>query len=245
MDEHPQTIALILSHLPPAIGAEIISGLPEDRQMAVVRRIANMGQTNPAVIAEVEAGLEKRMHSVMSQSYERAGGVPSVAEILNVTDRGTERALLESLAQEDPELVESIRRLMFVFDDVARLSDKDIQNVLKNVESAQWAMALKGASAELREKIMGNMSKRAGDLLTEEMEYLGAVRLSTVEQAQQQIVDIVRAPRSNRRLIVSECCCSYRCTRRAGRKTRRVGCRARSGAESSTSFANRNGGCTF
>lgn len=192
MDEHPQTIALILSHLPPAFGAEIISGLPEDRQMAVVRRIANMGQTNPAVIAEVESGLEKRMHSVMSQSYERAGGVPSVAEILNVTDRGTERALLESLAQEDPELVESIRRLMFVFDDVARLSDKDIQNVLKNVESAQWAMALKGASDSLKQKILSNMSKRAADMLLEEIEYLGPVRLSDVETMQQQIVDIIR-----------------------------------------------------
>ncbi len=192
LDEHPQTIALILSHLPPAFGAEIISGLPEERQMAVVRRIANMGQTNPAVIAEVEAGLEKRMQSVMSQSYERAGGVPSVAEILNVTDRGTERALLESLAQEDPDLVESIRRLMFVFDDVARLSDKDIQNVLKNVESAQWAMALKGASDSLKQKILSNMSKRAADMLLEEVEYLGPVRLSDVEAMQQQIVDIIR-----------------------------------------------------
>jgi flagellar motor switch protein FliG len=192
MDEHPQTIALILSHLPPAIGAEIISGLPAERQLAVIRRIANMGQTSPAVIAEVEAGLEKRMHSVMTQSYERAGGVPSVAEILNVTDRGTERALLESLAQEDPELVESIRRLMFVFDDVARLSDKDIQNVLTNVESAQWAMALKGASDSLKQKILTNMSKRAADMLLEEIEYLGPVRLSEVEAMQQQIVDTIR-----------------------------------------------------
>src|SRR5690606_24206515 len=108
MDEHPQTIALIVSHLPPQAGAEIVAGLPSDRQLAVIRRIANMGQTNPAVIAEVEAGLEKRMDSVMSQSYERAGGVPSVAEILNVTDRATERALLENLAQEDPDLVEEI-----------------------------------------------------------------------------------------------------------------------------------------
>jgi flagellar motor switch protein FliG len=192
MDEHPQTIALILCHLPPAFGAEIISGLPMERQMAVIRRVANMGQTNPAVIAEVEAGLEKRMDSVMSQSYERAGGVPSVAEILNVTDRATERALLENLAQEDPELVEEIRRLMFVFDDIAKLADKDIQTVLKNVESAQWAMALKGASEELKQKVLNNMSKRAADLMVEEMQYLGAVRLSDVESTQQQIVDVVR-----------------------------------------------------
>ena len=192
MDEHPQTIALILSHLPPAYGAEIIAALPSDRQLAVIRRIANMGQTSPAVIAEVEQGLESRMDSVMSQSYENAGGVPSVAEILNVTERATERTLLESLGQEDPELVEEIRRLMFVFDDVCRLSDKDIQSVLKNVESSQWALALKGAKDELKDKVLGNMSKRAADMLLEEMEYLGPVRLSDVEAMQQQIVDVIR-----------------------------------------------------
>ena len=192
LDEHPQTIALVLSHLPPAFGAEIIAGLPADRQLAVIRRIANMGQTSPAVVAEVEQGLELRMDSVMSQSYQNAGGVPSVAEILNVTERATERALLENLAQEDAELVEEIRRLMFVFDDVARLSDKDIQSVLKNVESAQWALALKGAKDELKEKILSNMSKRAADMLLEEMEYLGPVRLSDVEAMQQQIVEVIR-----------------------------------------------------
>ncbi len=192
IDEHPQTIALILSHLPPSYGAEIVAGLPSDRQLAVIRRIANMGQTNPEVIQEVEKGLESRMSSVMSQSFENAGGVSNVAEILNVTDRTTERALLENLAQEDPDLVEEIRRLMFVFDDISKLSDKDIQSILKNVESAQWAMALKGASEELKEKVFGNMSKRAGALLREEMEYLGPVRLSEVESVQQQLVDIVR-----------------------------------------------------
>lgn len=192
MDEHPQTIALILSHLPPSYGAEIIAALPAERQLAVIRRIANMGQTSPAVIAEVEEGLEKRMDSVMSQSYENAGGVPSVAEILNVTERATERALLESLGQEDPELVEEIRRLMFVFDDISRLSDKDIQSVLKNVESAQWALALKGAKEDLKQKVLGNMSKRAADMLLEEMDYLGPVRLSDVEQMQQKIVDVIR-----------------------------------------------------
>ncbi len=192
IDEHPQTIALILSHLPPSYGAEILAGLPSDRQLSVVRRVATMGQTNPEIIQEVERGLESRMASVMSQSFENAGGVATVAEVLNVTDRTTERTLLENLAQEDPDLVEEIRRLMFVFDDIAKFASKDIQTVLKNVESSQWAMSLKGASDELKEKILANMSKRAGDLLVEEMDYLGPVRLSTVEQAQQQIVDVVR-----------------------------------------------------
>ncbi len=192
IDEHPQTIALILSHVPPAQAADIISGLPVERQLSVVRRVATMAQTSPEIIQEVERGLERRMAAVMSQQFENAGGVPSVAEMLNVIDRATERSLLENLAQEDPDLVEEIRRLMFVFEDIAKLGDRDIQNLLKNVESSQWAMALKGASEELKDKILANMSKRASDLLTEEMEYLGPVRLSNVEQTQQQIVDIIR-----------------------------------------------------
>lgn len=192
MDEHPQTIALILSHLSSAFGAEILKGLPADRQLQVIRRIAHMGQTNPEVIAEVERGLESRMANLMNQSFEKAGGVNSVAEILNVTDRATERSLLESLSQEDPELVDEIRRLMFVFDDIGKLTDKDIQTVLKNVETSQWAMALKGASPELKQKVLGNLSTRAAQTLKEEIEYLGAKKLSEVESVQQQIVDIVR-----------------------------------------------------
>jgi flagellar motor switch protein FliG len=192
IDEHPQTIALVLSHLAPAYGAEVIKGLPAERQLAVIRRIAHMGQTSPEVLHEIEHGLQSRMASLMNQSFEKAGGVNSVAEILNVSDRATERSLLESLAQDDPQLVEEIRRLMFIFEDLCKLSDKDIQTVLKNVETAQWAMALKGASSDLKQKIMGNLSQRAASLLTEEMEYLGSVRLTEVEQIQQQIVDVVR-----------------------------------------------------
>ncbi|MHB1034927.1 MAG: flagellar motor switch protein FliG [Pirellulales bacterium] len=192
IDEHPQTIALIVSHLPPANAAGIIAGLPGNRQLAVIRRIATMGQTNPEIIHEIERGLEHRMSSLVSQQFEKAGGVPRVAEILNVTDRATERNLLENLAVENPELVEEIRRLMFVFDDITKFSDKDIQTILKNVETSQWAMALKGAKDDLKQKILGNMSTRAADLLREEMDYLGPVRLSAVEQVQQQIVDIIR-----------------------------------------------------
>lgn len=192
MEEHPQTIALILTHLSPQQAAEVVSGLPSERQLAVIRRIAAMTQTNPEIIQEVEKGLEMRMASVMSQQFEKAGGVPSVAEILNVIDRTTERNILEHLAQEDPDLVEEIRRLMFVFEDITKFSDKNIQAVLKNVETSQWALALKGASEELKQKVLGNMSSRAADMLREEMEYLGAVKLSAVEQMQQQIVDVVR-----------------------------------------------------
>lgn len=192
IDEHPQTIALILCHLHPTQASDIISGLPAERQLMVIRRVATMGQTSPEIIDEVEKGLEHRMASVMSQQFENAGGVQAVAEILNVIDRATERSLLENLTQEDPDLVEEIRRLMFVFEDITQLGNKEIQVLLKNVDNTQWAMALKGASEELKNKILQNMSKRACDMLREEMEYLGPVRLSNVEQVQQQIVDIVR-----------------------------------------------------
>jgi flagellar motor switch protein FliG len=192
IDEHPQTIALVLSHLPAAAGASILAGLPPERQISVVQRIAQMGQTSPDIIKEVELGLERRMSSVMSQSFENAGGVGAVAEMLNVADRATERQLMEQLSLEDAELVEEIRRLMFVFEDMAKFTDKDLQIVMKNVETSQWATALKGCSNELRDKVFKNMSTRAADMLKEEIGYLGPVKLSAVEAKQQEIVDIVR-----------------------------------------------------
>jgi flagellar motor switch protein FliG len=191
-DEHPQTSALIVTHLNPIQGAGVNNGLPPERQLAVIRRIATMQQTNPEIIKEVEKGLESRMASLMNQKLEKAGGVPSVAEIMNVIDRGTGRNIMENLAQDDPELVEDIRRLMFVFEDINKLADQDIAAILKNVESTQWALALKGASEELKAKIFKNMSKRAGKMLQEEIEYLGPQRSSDVERVQQEIVDVIR-----------------------------------------------------
>ena len=191
-EEHPQTIALILSHLPPHHAAAVLNGLAAEKQVEIIRRVAMMEQTSPEVIQEVEHGLEERLASIVNQQFESAGGVGAVAEMLNVTDRATERAILENLEQEDPDLVEQIRRLMFVFDDLTKLDDRSIQAVFKNVETSQWALALKGASEELKEKVFTNMSSRAATMLKEEIEYLGPVRLSAVEQAQQQIVDVVR-----------------------------------------------------
>ena len=192
IDEHPQTIALILCHIRPNQASEILSALPPERQLSVIRRIATMGQTSPEIIDAVQKGLEHRMASVMSHQFKNAGGVQAVAGIMNVIDRATERHLMDNLGQDDPELVDEIRRLMFVFDDISKLSSKEIQSLLKNVDNAQWAMALKGASEDLKEKIFKNMSKRGCDLLREEMQYLGAVRRANVEQMQQQIVDVVR-----------------------------------------------------
>ncbi|MGL4942605.1 MAG: flagellar motor switch protein FliG [Thermoguttaceae bacterium] len=192
VEEHPQTIALIITHLAPSQASDVINALTPERQIAVIRRIATMQQTSPDIIKEVEKGLEVRMASVMSQRFESAGGVDAVAEIMNVIDRATGRTIMETLAQDDPQLVDDIRRLMFVFEDILKLTDTDIQTILKGVESSQWAKALKGSSEELREKIFRNMSKRAAQMLQEEMDFLGALRASEVETVQQEIVDVIR-----------------------------------------------------
>jgi flagellar motor switch protein FliG len=191
-DEHPQTIALIVCHLPHHKAAEILVGLPMQKQIEVIKRVANMEQTNPEVIREVERGLESRLSSMLVQSMEKAGGVPTVAEILNLADRSTEKSIMEGLEAEDPDLVEQIRRLMFVFEDVLKVNDKGIQAVLKEVDNSELSLALKTASGELQTKIFKNMSERAAALIKEDMEYMGPVRVSDVETAQQRIVDIVR-----------------------------------------------------
>jgi len=191
-DEHPQTIALILAHLPPHKASEILVGLPAAKQIEVVIRIANMEQTNPEVIKEVERGLENRLSGIVSQKFQRVGGVDSVAEMLNLADRATEKAIMEALESEDPDLVEQIRRLMFVFEDILQVDDRGIQKVLKEVDNNELALSLKTASEELRDKIFRNMSERAVQLIKEEMEFMGPVRVSEVEAAQQKIVDIVR-----------------------------------------------------
>jgi flagellar motor switch protein FliG len=191
-EEHPQTIALLLCHLPTNYAAEVLAGLPLPKQLEVIRRVATLGRTSPEAVAELESGLEQRLSSMVNQQHTAAGGVESVAEILNVSERSIERAIMETLANDQPELSDEIRRLMFVFEDICKLADRDIQTLLKNVETSQWAMSLKGASKALQDKIMQNMSTRAAENLKEEMGYLGSVRLSEVEAVQQKIVDIVR-----------------------------------------------------
>lgn len=191
-DEHPQTIALIICHLPHHKASEILVGLPMQKQLEVIKRIANMEQTNPEVIKEVERGLESRLANMLTQSMEKAGGIPTVAEILNLADRATEKTIMEGLEAEDPDLVEQIRRLMFVFEDIRLVNDKGIQSVLKEVDNDELSLALKTASTELQQKIFSNMSERAAQLIKEDMEFMGPVRVSDVESAQQRIVDIVR-----------------------------------------------------
>jgi flagellar motor switch protein FliG len=190
--EHPQTIALVLSHLPPTMASDILVGLGPERQVSVIERIANMEQTSPDVIKDVERGLEHRLAGLVSERFERTGGVRAVAEILNLSGRAAEKTIMDGLSEKNPDLVEDIRRLMFVFEDILRVDDRGIQAVLKEVENDELALALKTASDELKQKIFGNMSERAAALIQEEMEYMGPVRVSDVEAAQQRVVDIVR-----------------------------------------------------
>jgi flagellar motor switch protein FliG len=202
-DEHPQTIALILAHLPPQKASEIMVGLPSAKQIEVVKRIANMEQTNPEVIKEVERGLEHRLSDIVSQTFEKAGGIDTVAEILNLADRSTEKGIMEGLEAEDPDLVEQIRRLMFVFEDILLVNDKGIQSVLKEVDNEALSLALKTASEDLKQKIFKNMSERAAQLIQEDMQFMGPVRVSDVEQAQQKIVDIVRRLEDSGEIIIA------------------------------------------
>ena len=190
--EHPQTIALVLSHLTPMMAAEIMVGLDAEAQLEVVTRIANMDQTSPDVIKEVERGLESRLAGLVTERFERTGGVRAVAEILNLAGRAAEKGILETLGETKPELVDEIRRLMFVFEDILRVDDRGIQAVLKEVENEELALALRTATDELKDKIFSNMSERAAALIKEEMEYMGPVRIADVEAAQQKLVDIVR-----------------------------------------------------
>ena len=155
-------------------------------------RIATMEQTNPEVVKEVEEGLARRLSGVVSQSLQKVGGVESVAEMLNLADRSTEKNILEALEIEDPDLVEQIRRLMFVFEDVILVNDKGIQAVLREIDNDELSLSLKTASEDLKEKIFRNMSERAVELVKEDMEYMGPVRITDVEAAQQRIVDVVR-----------------------------------------------------
>lgn len=201
-DEHPQTIALILSHLGPNQAAGIIEGLPVKKQQEVVKRLATMEHTSPDVVSQVEKALENKLASFVTTELRKSGGIGTAAEILNLVQRSTERGILEGLEEEDPEMVESIRRLMFTFEDILRVNDRGVQNLLKSVDTSQLSLALKTAPADLKEKFFRNMSKRASELVREEMEYMGPVRLSDVEAAQQAIVDVVRRLEEQGELIV-------------------------------------------
>ena len=190
--EHPQTIALILAYLEPQKASVILQNLPDEIQSDVARRVATMDTTSPDVLREVERVLEKKLSTVSSEDYTAAGGVDSIVEILNLVDRSSEKSIIESLEDEDPDLAEEIKKKMFVFEDIVMLDDRSISKVLREVNNDEMAKALKQVDAEVQDKIFRNMSKRAGAMLRDEMEYMGPIRVKDVEEAQQKIVSIIR-----------------------------------------------------
>lgn len=202
-NEHPQTIALIVSYLDATKASLIIASLPHSIQANVARRIAKMDRTSPDVLREVERVLERKLSTLSSEDYTAAGGVDTIVEILNNVDRSTEKSIIESLEEEDPELAEEIKKKMFVFEDIVLLDDRAIQKTMRELDNQDLAKALKAVDSEVQEKIFRNMSKRAASLLREDMEFMGPIRLKDVEEAQQKIVNIIRKLEDEGEIVVA------------------------------------------
>lgn len=203
-NEHPQTIALILSYARADQASQIISELPSETRIEVVERIANLDRASPDVIAIVEKTLEKKFGNIVSVDLMELGGVPYVAEIMNSVDRGTEKQIFDELGIKDPELTENIRKLMFVFEDIIYLDDISIQRFLRDVDTKDLAVALKAGNAEVSRVIFQNMSKRSQETIASDIEYLHNVRMKDVEEAQQRIVDTIRKLEEEGELVISK-----------------------------------------
>lgn len=202
-NEHPQTIALILSYLPASQSAQIMSALPQVKQTEVARRIATMDRTSPDIIKEVEMVLERKLSALVSRDYTSAGGIQSIVDILNSVDRGTEKNIMDTLEVQDAELAEEIRKRMFVFEDIINLDSTSIQRFIREIDNSDLAIALKGATEEVAGVIYANMSKRMAEMIKEDMEFMGPVRLRDVEEAQQKIVNIIRKLEETGDIIIS------------------------------------------
>ncbi len=202
-DEHPQTIALILSYLSASQAAMIVGALPPERQADVAKRIALMDRTSPDVVKEVERILETKLASLVNQDYTVIGGVDSVVDILNTVDRSTEKHIMETLEIDEPELAEEIRKKMFVFEDILLLDDRAIQRVLRDVDNGDLAIALKSANEEVQNAIFNNLSKRLAVMIKEDMEFMGPVRMKDVEEAQQKIVNVIRRLEDSAEIVIS------------------------------------------
>ncbi len=203
-DEHPQTIAVILSHTEPAQSAAVLSALPADLQTDVARRIALMGRAAPEVIKEVESLIEQKLSDLAAdEASGGGGGLNVIVPILNNTERAAERLIMARLEEQDPELAENIRNRMFVFENMVQLEDRYIQKVLRRVDNKTLAMAMKGAAPDITEKIMKNLSQKAAELLKDDIDVLGPVRIRDVEQAQREIVNIIRQLEDQGEIIIS------------------------------------------
>ena len=202
-DEHPQTIAMILSYLSSGQAAMILGALAPEKQADVAKRIAMMDRTSPDVIKEVESVLERKLASLANQDYTIVGGVDAIVNILNTVDRGTEKHIMESLEVEEPELADEIRKKMFVFEDILLLDDRAIQRVLRDVENSDLEVALKGSNEEVKSVILKNLSKRLAAMIEEDIEFMGPVRMKDVEEAQQKIVAVIRKLEDSAEIVIS------------------------------------------
>ncbi|MCP3761990.1 flagellar motor switch protein FliG [Domibacillus sp. A3M-37] len=202
-NEHPQTIALILSYLDPQQAGQILSELPQEVQADIAKRIAIMDSTSPEIINEVEAILERKLSSTVTQDYTQTGGVEAVVEVLNGVDRSTEKTILDALEIQDPELAEEIKKRMFVFEDIVTLDNRSIQRVIRDCENEDLLLSLKVSSEEVREVVFRNMSQRMVETFKEEMEYMGPVRLRDVEEAQSRIVATIRRLEETGEIIIA------------------------------------------
>lgn len=201
-NEHPQTIALVMAYLKADQAGIILSALPPLQQVEVAKRIATMDRTSPEVLHEVEMVLEKQLSSYAIQDFSIAGGIESVVNILNRVDRGTEKTILETLAEDNPELADEIKRRMFVFEDIVLLDNRAVQRFLRDVDSKDLGLALKTASEEVKNLVFKNLSKRYVDMLREDMSFMGPVRLRDVEEAQQKVVNVIRQLEDSGEIVI-------------------------------------------
>lgn len=201
--EHPQTISLILANLEPQQTASILADLPPELQAEVAYRVATMGKISPDLLSDIEGVLETQVETIFGQDLSAAGGAKAVAEILNMASRSTEKTILADLEKRNPELATEIKNLMFTFDDVVLLDDRSIQRVLREIETKDLSLSLKVANDELKDAIFRNMSERAANLIKEELEFMGPVRLKDVEEAQMKIVEVVRTLEEDGEIVIT------------------------------------------
>lgn len=201
--EHPQTIALILSHLPPEQTADVLAEFPDDLRADVAYRIATLGKISPQLLRDIEEVVDSLAEAVISEDMSKTGGTKALAEILNKANKITERSILEKMEEIDPEMASQVKALMFVFDDIVMIDDRGIQKILKQVDKKDLALALKAADENIKEKIFKNMSERAAQLLKEDLEFMGPVRLKDVEDAQRRIVEVIKQLEDEGEIYVS------------------------------------------
>ncbi|MDN5342307.1 flagellar motor switch protein FliG [Oceanotoga sp. DSM 15011] len=201
-NEHPQTVALVLCYLPPVTSSQVIANLPESLQVDVIKRISVMNSATPDVVKEIESKMKDRLSTFTVQTFSQVGGIEVSAEIMNSIDRVVSKNIFDRLSERDPKLSEEIRKRMFVFEDIVKLDDRAVQRIAREIETKDLTLSLKGASEEVKEKMFSNISKRAGQIIKEELEFMGPVRVKDVDEAQQRIVNIIRKLEESGEIII-------------------------------------------